>query len=160
MIAATRPDVQPAALLHLADNYQAIDRKKSIAYFEQAFTAAGQPPAGDSPLARNMMADIVVQMAAVDGDKAIELLKQIPSRAEGYDNRSYAASRTIDVLIERKQLADAIALADYMGGAGAYPVVGVNHIIGKLPEGDPQRLALFSAMMTAYTVKPERSFHE
>jgi hypothetical protein len=36
----------------------------------------------------------------------------------------------------------------------------VSHIIRKLPEGDPQRAALFSAALSAYTVKPDRSFHD
>jgi hypothetical protein len=41
MVAATRPDTQAAALLHLADNCQAFAQKKSIEYCKQAFTRTG-----------------------------------------------------------------------------------------------------------------------
>jgi hypothetical protein len=122
--------------------------------------AAAVSPDNATVFHRGAQADIAVMLAAIDPSEAVGLLKQIQPPNQGYDNRSYAASRVIDVLLEKDQMGAAMALAEYMGGAGAYPVVGVNHIIRKLPEGDPQRAALFSAALSAYTVKPDRGFHD
>ena len=154
MIAATQPDTQPAALMHLADNYQAFDRKKSVEYFEQAFTTAGSGNA----LARNLQTEIVVALAALDTAEGIALLKQIPAPAEGYDNRSFASARVIGGLVQKDQIQTAIDLAEYMGSTGAYPFEGVGQILAKLPAGDPQVAAVFSGALTAYTVKPSQSF--
>ena len=49
MTAATTPDVQATALMHLARNYQDFDRKKAIEFFKQSFTAATTPPIGQTP---------------------------------------------------------------------------------------------------------------
>jgi hypothetical protein len=158
MIAAAKPDVQPVALLHLADNYQIFDKKKAIEYFKQGFAAATIPPAGDSPFARTTQMEIVVALAAVDTAEGIGMLKQIQPPSSGYDNRAFAATRVIVALLEKGQMQTAIDLADYMGGAGAYPFAGVNIIMSKLKEGDPQLAALFTAALNAYMVKPDRAF--
>jgi hypothetical protein len=159
MVAATKPDVQVAALYHLADNYQAFDKKKAIEYFQQAFTAAGSP-AGPANIvfARGMQMEIVVSLVALDVDAGISLLKQIPTPSIGYDNRSFAAARVIGKLVEKGQLDRAIDLAEYMGAAGAYPFEGVAQIMAKIPAGDPRLAAVFSRALSAYTVKPSPSF--
>ncbi len=159
MIAATQPDVQVAALYHLADNYQAFDKKKSIEYFRQAFTTAGVPPASaNGTFARSMQMEIVVSLAALDTAEGVALLKLIPAPVSGYDNRSFAAARVIGKLVEKGQLDTAIDLAEYMGGAGAYPFEGAGQIMAKLPVDDPRRTAVFSQALSAYTVQPGSSF--
>ena len=159
MIAATQPDVQVAALYHLADNYQAFDKKKSIEYFKQAFTTAGVPPASaNGTFARSMQMEIVVSLAALDTAEGVALLKLIPAPASGYDNRSFAAARVIGKLVEKGQLDIAIELAEYMGGAGAYPFEGAGQIMAKLPVDDSRRTVIFSQALSAYTVKPSSSF--
>jgi hypothetical protein len=150
MVAATRPDTQPAALFHLADNYQAFDKKKSIEYFKQAFAAAGS--------ARTLQTEIVVALAALDTNEGIALLKLIEAPVQGYDNRSFAAARIIGGLVQKGQLQTAIDLADYMGGAGAYPFEGIGILLSKVPPGDEQIAAIFSGALRAYTVKPSPSF--
>src|SRR5580765_266834 len=92
MAAATRPDTQAAALLHIADNYQAFDRKKSTEYFKQAFIAAGSA----NVYARSLQTEIVAALAVLDSGEGITLLKQIPAPTDGgYDNRSFATARII-----------------------------------------------------------------
>ena len=156
MIAATKPDVQPVALFHLADNYQAFDKKKAIEYFKQAFTLATLPPTGQGPFARSTQVEIVVALATLDTAEGIAMLKQIEAPASGYDNRAFAAFRVISHLVEQGQMQTAIDLAEYMGGAGAYPFSGVSMIMSKT--GDPELAALFSSALSAYTVKPDRAF--
>ena len=158
MIAATRPDVQPVALLHLADNYQVFDKKKAIEYFKQAFTAAALPPTSQGPFARATQVEIVVALSALDTAEGIAMLKRIEPPLSGYDNRAFAAFRVISLLMAKSQMQTAIDLAEYMGGAGAYPFSGVSVILSKLQAGDPQLAALFSAALSAYTVKPDRAF--
>jgi len=154
MIAATQADTQPAALMHLADNYQVFDKKKAIDYFKQAFTAAG----AGSAFARNLQTEIVVSLATLDTEEGIALLKQMPAPTDGYDYRSFAAARVIGGLAQKDQIQAAIDLADYMGSAGAYPFEGVSQILAKLPPGDPRIVAVFSGALSAYTVKPSPSF--
>ena len=159
MIAAIQPDAQVAALYHLADNYQAFDRKKSIEFFKQAFTTAGVPPASaNATFARSMQMEIVVSLAELDPAEGVTLLKLIPAPSTGYDNRSFAAARVIGKLVEKGQLDGAIDLAEYMGGMGAYPFTGAGQVMAKLPAGDMRRTAVFSQALSAYTVKPDPSF--
>jgi hypothetical protein len=160
MIAATRLDVQAVALMHLAENYQVFDKKKAIGYFKQAFTAATLPPTGQGAFARSTQMEIAVALAALDSAEGIAMLKLIEPRTEGYDNRSFVATRIIGILVDKGQMQTAIDLADYMGGAGAYPFTGVGRIMSKLPPGDSQFAALFSSALSAYAVKPDRSFAE
>jgi hypothetical protein len=154
MVAATRPDTQAAVLFHLADNYQAFDKKKSIEYFKQAFTAA----AGDNVFGLSLQTEIVVTLAALDSAEGITLLKLIEAPVQGYDNRSFAAARIIGGLVAKEQFQTAIDLADYMGGAGAYPFEGISILLRKLPPGDERIAAVFSGALSAYTVKPNSSF--
>jgi hypothetical protein len=154
MIAATQPDTQAAALMHLADNYQVFDRKKAIEYFKQAFTAAESGNA----MAKNLQTEVVVALAALDSAEGIALLKQVPAPSEGYDNRPYAAARVMGGLVQKDQIQTALDLAEYMGSAGAYPFEGVGQVLAKLPQGDPQIAAVFSSALAAYTVKPNPSF--
>jgi hypothetical protein len=160
MIAATKPDVQPVALMHLADNYQTFDKKKAVEYFKQAFAAAILPPTGQSPFARSTQMEIVVALTTLDTAEGIALLKQMEPRTEGYDNRSFAASRVIGELLQKNQIQSAIDLADYMGSSGAYPFSGVSQIMAKLPPGDNQFAAVFTSALSAYNVKPDREFHD
>jgi hypothetical protein len=158
MVAATKPDVQAVALMHLADNYQTFDKKKAVDLFKQAFAAAILPPAGQSPFARSTQMEIVVALTTLDTAEGIALLKQMEPRTEGYDNRSFAASRVIGELLQKNQIQPAIDLADYMGSSGAYPFSGAGQIMAKLPPGDNQFAAVFTSALSAYTVKPDRSF--
>lgn len=157
MVAAARPDVQASVLLHLADNYQTFDKKKAIECFKQAFTVAVTPPLGQQVFAQSTQMEIVVALTLLDPAEGIAMLKQMEPRT-GYDNRSFTASRAIGVLLEKNQIQSAIDLADYMGSSGAYPFAGVSQIMAKLPPGDNQFAAVFSSALSAYTVKPDRSF--
>jgi hypothetical protein len=154
IVAATRPDTQAAALFHLADNYQAFDRKKSIEYFKQAFTAAGSA----NVFGRSQQTEIVVALAALDTNEGITLLKLIEAPTQGYDNRSFAAARIIGALMQKEQFQIVIDLADYMGAAGAYPFEGISILLGKFQSGDERFAAVFSGALNAYTVKPSSSF--
>jgi hypothetical protein len=158
MIAATKPDVQPVALFHLADNYRAFDKKKATEHFKQAFAAVTLPPTSQSPFARTTQMEIVVALAALDTAEGVAMLKQIEPPSSGYDNRTFTAFRLTALLLEKDQMETAIELAEYLGGAGAYPFNAVSLILSKLPAGDPQLAALFSAALAAYNVKPDRAF--
>lgn len=160
MMAATTPDVQATALMHLARNYQDFDKKKAVDYFKQAFTAATTPPAGQTPFARNTQMEIVVALVTLDTGEGLALLKQIqPVNDGGYDYRSFAASRVIGELLKKDAIEQAIDLAEYMGGTGAYPFTGVSQIMAKLPAGDNQLAAVFTSALNAYVVKPDNEFH-
>jgi hypothetical protein len=159
MIAAAHPEVQVAALYHLADNYGDFDKKKSLEYFKQAFTSAGNPPVSSNAVfARMMQMEIVVALTDLDVEEGVAMLKLIPAPPGGYDVRSFAAARVTGKLVAKDRLDSAISLAEYMGGAGAYPFEGVSQILGKLKADDPRFAAVFSQALTAYTVKPDSSF--
>ncbi|MBS1855112.1 MAG: hypothetical protein JST11_07090 [Acidobacteria bacterium] len=159
MIAATHPDVQVAALFHLADNYADFDRKKALEYFKQAFTAAADPAVGSNAVfAAMMQMEIVVALTELDAGEGVAMLKLIAAPPGGYDVRSFAAARVVGKLVAKGDLDRAIQLAEYMGGAGAYPFEGVSQILGKLKPDDPRFAAVFSQALTAYSVKPDSSF--
>jgi len=104
--------------------------------------------------------EIVVALVALDTAEGLALLKQIqPVNDGGYDYRAFAASRVIGELLEKDAIGQAIDLAEYMGGTGAYPFAGVGQIMAKLPPGDNQLAAVFTSALNAYVVKPDRAFH-
>jgi hypothetical protein len=160
MAAAAKPDVQAAALMHLAEDYYAFDKKKSLEFFKQAFTVINTSPASQSPFARSTQMEIAVSLAGFDAPEGIGLLKLMEPVQGGYDVRSYAASRIMSVLVGKQKFADALDLAEYMGSTGAYPFSGVGMILDKLPAVDPQIAAVFSSALAAFTVKPDTAFSD
>ena len=160
MAAATKPDVQPAVLYHLAENYQDFDKKKAIEFFRQAFTAAATPPVSPSPFASSMQVEVVVALAGMDSAEAIAMLKRMEPAASGYDYRTFAASRLIGTLVAKGQIQQSLDLAEYLGSSGAYPFDGIGLVLSKLPEGDERIPAVFSSALTAFTVKPDDGFYD
>src|SRR5689334_6344355 len=61
-VGSAQPDVQATGLMHLADNYQVFDKKKSAEYFQQAFNAAGALPEERNAYSRVLLQSDIVTM--------------------------------------------------------------------------------------------------
>src|SRR5512133_2751573 len=78
MAGGAQPQIQVAALWHIGDNYQALDRKKALAFFKQAFAACPTLPPEQIPMyQKRLQVDIVGNVANLDPDAAAEMVKQI-----------------------------------------------------------------------------------
>src|SRR5437667_1644386 len=77
-VGAARPEVQVFGLLHLAENYEPIDKKKSLEYFHQAFDAASSLPADSETNQRaRLQSEIVRSLAPVHVDEALGMLRHM-----------------------------------------------------------------------------------
>src|SRR5690348_9002190 len=71
---AARPEVQVFGLLHIAENYDPIDKEKALDYFHQAFAAASSMPADSGINQRGQVqGQIIRSLAQVNVDEAIAL---------------------------------------------------------------------------------------
>ena len=150
---ASLPEVQVAALMHIAENYQGLDAKKAAEYFQQAFTAA-------APVAQRgeLQAAIVRLAANVDLPLAIDLLRQMPP--ESGSDRGDALQGVVAKLIEKPDLDQAMALVEALSVTGDYPYRAVRNIFEKLPEDDPRRSVLIANAVSAYSARPGKEFQE
>ncbi len=157
-LSAARPEVQVFGLLHLAENYEPIDKKKSLEYFHQAFDAAASIPAdSDTNQRGRLQSEIVRSLAAVNVDDAIAMLRQMEPATKN-DRRVDAATSIVRVLIQKKRLDDGLGIVESFGTFGDYPYNAAASIFKALPADDPRRNTLFSSAMAAYAADPRGDF--
>src|SRR5467141_2706177 len=145
-----RPEVQVFGLLHLAENYESIDKKKSLEYFHQAFDAASSVPADSESNQRGQLqAEIVRSLASLNVDDAMAMLRQMEPSAKN-DCRITPAQSIVAVLIQKKRFDDALEVVESFGTFGDYPYSAAASIFKALPADDPRRNTLFSSAMAAY----------
>ncbi len=156
MVASVQPQVQVAALLHLGDNYNLIDKKKSLEALEQAFASAADLPSGTQTDWRgDMQALVIGAVADVDLAKALELLPQLAASASDLpDRRLPTTEKIVRLLLEKSRFDKAIAVVESVGSTGEYPINAARMIFAKLPEDDARRVQVFSAATSAYTARP------
>src|SRR5258708_21117330 len=76
-VGTARPEVQVFGLLHLAENYEPIDKKKSLEYLHQAFNPASSVPADSETNQRGQLqAEIVRSLGSLNVDEAIAMFRQ------------------------------------------------------------------------------------
>ncbi|HSB17508.1 MAG TPA: hypothetical protein VLE22_23870 [Bryobacteraceae bacterium] len=153
-----RPEIQTAALLHIADNYQLLDKKKAREFAGQAFTAAGSLPQDPVKNRERMQAEVVQVLADIDVPEAVALLRQMQATAGDYDPRWPAIDKIVQVLIQKKDFDAAIELVEGLGSTGFFSYTGARSIFKALPADDPRRTTLFGSAMSAFGVRPHRSF--
>ena len=161
MVASAQPQVQVAALLHLGENYNLVDHKKSIGFLEQAFqSAADLPSSNQSDMRGPLQAEAVSIMAEVSLDKALEMLPQLslPPGQAHLDPRLRPVEKVVQLLLEKKDFSRAIEVVAGLGPTGDYPFRAAQLIFEKLPADDPQRVEVFSAATTAYATRPNGPF--
>ncbi len=157
-VGAARPEVQVFGLLHLAENYEPIDQKKSLEYFHQAFDAAASIPADSGTNQRaQLQSEIVRSLAPLNVDDAIAMLRQMEPSGKN-DRRVNAAQSIVGVLIQKKRLDDALEIVESFGTFGDYPYAAAASIFKALPADDPRRNTLFSSAMAAYGAHPRGNF--
>jgi hypothetical protein len=138
-----RSEIQAAALLHIADNYQVLDKKKAQEFARQAFAAAGSLPQDRMRNRERMQAEIVQVVADIDVPESVELLRQMQATAGDYDPRWPAIDKIIRALIQKQDFDTAIGLVEGLGSTGFFSYTGANSIFKALPADDPRRTTLF-----------------
>jgi len=157
-VGAARPEVQVFGLLHLAENYESIDKKKSLEYFHQAFDAASSVPADSESNQRGQLqAEIVQSLASLNVDDAMTMLRHMEPSSKN-DRRITAAQSIVVVLTQKKRLDDALEIVESFGTFGDYPYAAAASIFKALPADDARRNTLFSSAMAAYGAHPRGDF--
>lgn len=154
--ASVKPETQVAVLANVGDTIEAINRKKALDYFRQAFTATAA--LADHPNSRaraNAQAGIVGLMSRLEVGEAIAMLKQMEPPARGLDQRTNAAGQIIDGLVKKKDLDTALTVIDALGGTGAFPYRAAQRLFKALPAEDARRLGLFASATSAYAAKQD-----
>jgi len=159
LVPSVQPQVQVAALLHLGDNFNLVDRKKAIECLERAFASASELPSGPEDPRGDMQARVVESMADVDLAKALEMLPQLAAPTGG-DPRLMAIQKVVRLLLDKKDLDRAIEVVESVGSTGEYPFHAARLIFEKLPEDDGRRAQVFSAASAAFAVRPRGPFAE
>src|ERR1700687_5996301 len=71
-VGGARPEVQVFGLLHLAENYEPIDKQKSLDFFHQAFATPPSTPADSETNQRaQLQSEIVRSLAPLNVDDAM-----------------------------------------------------------------------------------------
>lgn len=160
MLGGVQPQIQVVGLWHLAENYQAFDRKKALEFYKQAW--AGTPTLAPEQVERfekRLQVDIIRSVADVDAGLAIEMVKQMkPAKGNFYDNRLWAIVKIVEVLGRKSEFDKAIEFLDAMGGLGAYSFRAASALYGRLPPGDPRRTFLFASAQAVFGLRPARDF--
>jgi hypothetical protein len=159
-VGTAQPQVQVSALLHLGENYHALDSKKALECLTQAFaTAATLPSSRGSDPRGSLQAEIVYVTADVKLDKAVEMLPQLSVPPTGrYDQRTRPTEKVVRLLVERREFDSAIELIASVGTSGEYPFRAARLIFQKLPEDDPRRIRVFAEATSAYIGRPNGPF--
>ncbi len=140
-LSSATPAIQVAALLEIVQLYPDFDKKKTTELLDQAFAAAAAvPPESSSNVSpSNLQIRVVLAAAAVDPDKAIEMLAGLP-----VDRRGPAIDRIARSLLDRRDIDRAVRLTDENAGQGYPPLRAIDALLTALPADDPRRLSLFS----------------
>jgi len=128
MAGAAQPEVQAPALMHLADNYRELDRKKALAYFQQAFAATAILPATLENDDRSEIQARIAGMAAdLDEAAAVAMLRQIALAGKA-DPRTRVLDKLVDLMVAPSKFDDALALVETLGATGNYPYQAMSRI--------------------------------
>jgi hypothetical protein len=159
-VAAARPQVQVAGLIHLAGNYQVFDRTRALDLYRQAFTvAAALPPSATADPRGALQAEIVRQVATLDLSAAIALLARMePASGTDADPRETALAAIVNQLLGQRQYDQALAAVEAAGAVGAYPYAVLGTVLERLPADDARRVTAFGAAMAAFANRPGTEF--
>ncbi|MEJ7607776.1 MAG: hypothetical protein WKF37_16260 [Bryobacteraceae bacterium] len=122
IVSGAQPEVQVAGLLHVADLYSGLDKKKSLEYFDLAFAAAAALPNETGNDKRSYMQSQVIALTAeADLDRSIEMLRQLPPPpSEGDDFRVPPVNRIVGQIVAKKEYDRAIELVTNLGSEGEF----------------------------------------
>ncbi len=122
MVAATRAEVQVAALMHLGDNYEEIDKKRAVGFYRQAFAAAAS--VDDASNKADLHAQVTGRMARLNVGEAIGMLKMMPASDEEHSRirRHDKLYRIAQRLAEAGDFDQAIALTEMVATTGPFPL--------------------------------------
>lgn len=149
MVAATRPEVQAAALIHLGDTWTVLDRKKAGEYFDQALAAL--PGVSEKSFNDYLRTGLISAAAEADPEHAASLLASVP------DAPAQAVDRIVTGLLQKKNTARAIAVVETVSATGPFPFRAAQRILETLPADDERRLPLFGAATSAYLARPNNT---
>ncbi len=152
------PEIQVVALFHLAETYQALDRKKAKELFQQAFAAAAVLPKDRIHNRQREQARIVCAVADADVNEAIEMLRQMEPAPGMYDPRWPAVDKIVGKLVADSRLDEAIGLVEGIGSTGFYSFGAAAQVFKALPDGDSRRMTLFGSATSAYILRPTERF--
>jgi len=157
-VGAARPEVQGFGLLHLAENYQPIDKEKSLDYYKKAFAISTSIPMDSGSDQRlRLQVEIVRSLASFNVDEAISMLRQMEVNPKN-DRRVGPANSIVQTLIQKKRFDDALDVVQGFGTSGDYPYAAAGALFQALPADDPRRSTLFSSAMLAYAAHPRGNF--
>lgn len=157
MVASARPEVQAAALMHLGDNFEPIDKRRALEFYRQAFSTAGA--IDDARIKLELQAQVSGLTARLNVSEAVGMLKMMPSDESGpHPRRHNALYRIVQRLAETGDLEQAIVLTGMVGSTGPFPLRVLNQILEKLPAGDYRCGSLFATAVSAFRTHPQVEF--
>jgi len=144
-VAAAQPQVHAAGLMHIAEAYESLNRKKALEFYQQAFTSSAALTGNHR---QNIQPEIITNVAQLSLPDAIEMLHQMrPAPA-------HVVGNIVGRMLEKNQIDDAMQLVEGAGSTGEYSFDAVEQIFKKLPADDSRRVAVFSSAMSAFTLHP------
>ena len=158
MVAAARAEVQVAALMHLGDNFEEIDKKRALEFYRQAFAAAAS--VDDASNQAELQAQVTGRMARLNVGEAIGMLKMMPASDEedSHFRRHDPLYRIAQRLAETGDFDRAIALTEMVATTGPFPLGVLNLLLDRLPPGDYRCGSLFAAAVSAFRTQPQTEF--
>ncbi len=158
MVAAARAEVQVAALMHLGDNFEEIDKKRALKFYRQAFAAAAS--VDDASNKADLQAQVTGRMARLNVTEAIGMLKMMAASDENYSGfrRHDALYRIAQQLAKAGDFDQAIAFTEMVATTGPFPLGVLNLLLNGLPPGDYRCGALFATAVSAFRAKPQVEF--
>lgn len=157
MVAAVPADSQAVALLQLAIVESKVDRVKSLAHFEQAFSASVALPNRTAGRVRDQVqARVVSGVAPLDVDRAIEVAASLNApRPLEQDVRAEAILNVVQYLVQQKKFDEAVEAMDRFNSGGAYPLRAASYLLKQLPPDDVRRGGMFSAAVAGFGQNPD-----
>jgi hypothetical protein len=155
------PEMQVVTLYHLADNYQSIDKTKSLEIAKQAFAATSQMPATYTDHTRGVwQAEIIRLIAPVDVSAAMELTRQIPGDVPkaAWDPRWRAVDSVTRELVRKCAFEQALSFIEEIGSTGFYTFTAARTLFTGLPEGHELRGRVFASALAAFHLRPVDTF--
>ena len=158
MAPGAQPEVAATALTRVAENMNALDRKKALECLGQAFAAASGIPPADDARREQVQVLVVASAAQVSLPEAVAMLKQVQAPPGEYDPRQDALDTLVERMLGEKNFGDAIELVNAVGATGQYPYSAAGKIFEKLPKDDPRRDAVFGMALATYRLRPAEAF--
>jgi hypothetical protein len=159
MVSSVQPQVQVAALMHIAQSYRVLDRARSLELLRKAFQdTAALGAAGGRDWRSELQAQIANQATELDLSAGIEMLQQIVPASDAHDPRGPVIERAVGIMLQRDQFDSALELIESAGSTGAYPYSAVGMVMSRLAPDDPRRAAAFRAALSAFLNHPSGGF--